>query len=132
MKQPETKKYDDAYKLFKKAFSDFIKKLKEKLNKLTIKSVIFSGSNPIINLEDNTVYAHDGSSGGVKKLTIKYPTSDFIATILFSTAKSGDITINFPEDSLFTGHRTLEFFNGEHWEINIHNKRVIATQIFEE
>lgn len=130
MKDPNTKKYEDALNPFQKAIEGFINKLISRLNKLTTKTVPFSNNTEIITLSDNTIYQYTGTEG-INELIIKYPDGDFISTILFSTNTYGKIQITFPVNTKFVGRRKLEFFNQEHWELNIHNGRVAASQIFE-
>ena len=129
-KVPNTKKYDDAFSAFKKSFTKFVNNLVDKINRLTTKTVLFSNSEYEVTLQDNTIYKYDGSDG-INKITIKYPDKEFISTIIFYTKASGDINIRFPEGTLFAGHVKLEFFNCEHWELNIHNGIVTAVQLFE-
>lgn len=129
-KSEKYKTYSTGYEAFKKAFVDFMKRLVTKLNTLTTKTVSFSTEAAELTMKDNTVFKYTGNTG-VSKLTIKYPEGDFISTILFSTAKSGTITANFPKGSTFVGRKKLEFFPKETWEINIHNKRIVAVQIFD-
>lgn len=128
---PKYKTYNKSYDKFKKSFESFIKKLVDKLNKLTTKTKLFYSDTGKLTLEDNTIFKYSGSIG-VTNLTIVYPEGDFNSTILFSTRKSGSVKITFPKDSLLVGRRKLEFFPQENWEINIHNGRIAAVQIFDD
>ena len=125
------KSYNDTYKKFQTSVNNFITKLTDKLNKLTTKTVTFDIDSGQLDLKDNTVFKYTGSSG-ITTLTLNYPQGDFISTVLFSTAASGSITVQFDDDTVFVGRKKLEFFPQETWELNIHNKRVVAVQIFEQ
>jgi hypothetical protein len=82
-----------------------------------------------IKLEDGTTHVYSGT-GGIRTLNIEYPEGSFMSTILFSTASSGDISISFPKGTIFAGSAPYEFFPGENWELNIHNKIVVGSQLF--
>lgn len=127
---PKYKSYTRAYNNFTTTFNNFISRLTAKLNSLTTKTETFNYESGTLKLADNTVFVYSGTNG-VSNLTIKYPDGDFVSTILFSTSKSGNVSINLPSDSVFVGRKNLEFFPQETWEINIHNKRIVAVQIFD-
>lgn len=122
--------YTKSYNSFKTAFTKFISQLMIKLNALTTKTITFSFESGVLKLIDNRIFVYTGSNG-VSNLTLEYPTEDFISTLVISTSKSGSVNINFPADSIFVGRKSLEFFPQEVWEINIHNRRVVAVQIFD-
>lgn len=125
---PDTKKYDNAYSKFKKAINTFIVKLQKKLDDLTIKTVTFNSNR--ITLKDNTIYQYNGPNG-LTNLTIVFPKGNFTSTVLFSTAREGEITITFKGDNVsYVGFNELRFFNSENWELNIQNGRIVGNQIF--
>jgi hypothetical protein len=121
--------YEEAFTNFKNSFEAMLKRISNKLDGMSIKTKRFSTNS--VTLENNTVHICTLPSG-VKELTIRYPAGDFISTVIFSTAKSGSIKINFPDSdrTSFVGTEKLEFFPSENWELNIHNGRVAGTQIF--
>lgn len=124
------KSYNQSCTSFKSAFNNFITRLSKKLDDLSITTKSFSNSSGKLTLENNTVFKYTGTTG-VSNLTIEFPDTSFISTIILYTAKSGNIQITFPKDAVFVGRRKLEFFPQEQWEISIHDKRVVAVQIFE-
>ena len=130
MKNPNTINYNKSYTNFKNAVNSFISKINNKLNSLTTTTKTFSKDSETITLADNQVFQYVGTKG-ISELIIKYPNEDFISTVIFSTANSGKIKVKFPSGTTFVGHKKLEFFNQETWELNIHNGRVAASQIFE-
>lgn len=77
-----------------------------------------------ITLEDNTTYSADEP---ISNLTIEYKTDNpnFIASIHFTLAAEGDITIKLPNTSGYIGGKP-NFANGERWELNIENKVVVG------
>ena len=112
-------KYIEAFTKFKVAFTRMVRNINDKLNDMTIKTEPFASAN--LTLKNNTVH-RCVLTNGVTELTLHYPEGDFISTVLFSTAKSGKIKINFPKDkTYFVGTEKLEFFPRENWELNIHN-----------
>ena len=127
VKKPNTKKYDEAYRSFSSSIETFIIKLVNKLNRLTLKVEKFSSSS--LTLKDNTLYVYNGS--GLSSLTLKYPSGNFISTILFSTSPTAtSIKVDFPSGTSFIGSAPYEFFPGENWELNIHNGTVVGGQIY--
>jgi hypothetical protein len=94
-----------------------------KIEDVLIKNLTF-GDNDVITVADNTIYK---ASEQISKLEIKYPTGDFICTVIFTIVSSGDITITLPE-SLYIGE-TPTFANGETWELNICNGIVVGGKI---
>lgn len=120
--------YDTALNNFKKKFVEFLSRFESKINNLTVKVEQFNSST--LTLKNNTVHVYAGGGGGVSSLTIKYPSGDFISTILFSTANSGAINITFPPDSKFMGSVPPKFYPAENWEISIHNGRVACAQLY--
>ena len=118
--------YKAKESLFITAVDTLLSSLKNRLNKLTTKSATFNTST--LTLEDNYVYVYNGA-GGVSSLHITYPDSDCVATVLFSTAKSGTIKVTFKQGTKFVGSAAYEFFPGENWELHIHNGRVVGSQI---
>ena len=74
-----------------------------------------------ITLADNTNYV---ASDVISNLTIIYPEGDFIASLTFTLASEGDITITLPESKYIGGAPT--FANGETWELNIKNGVVVG------
>lgn len=119
--------YEELYNNFKVAFKRMVETISKRLNDMTIKNKNFSSS--ILTVENNTVHRWN-LPYGVSNLTIKYPQGEFISTVLFSTAKSGNISIKFPEETTFVGTEKLEFFPSEDWEINIHNGRVVGARVY--
>ena len=109
---------------------NFLTNLTSKLELLTTTTKEFNTDSTTLMMEDNTVFVYTGSSG-ITSLTINYPSEgNFISTIIFSTAKNGSIEVNFPSGTQLVGRSRLEFFNSESWELNIHNGRVVAAQIY--
>ena len=82
--------------------------------------ITFTNGETLI-LSDNTEYI---ASGAISTLTIEYPDNEFLCTLEFTTASTGDITITLPE-SKYIGNPPV-FANGETWEINIRNGVVIG------
>lgn len=85
------------------------------------KSEVFSDLSTI-NLVDNTTYSADEP---ISNLKIQYSTTNFIASIHFTLAAEGDITITLPGTSKYIGG-TPTFANGETWELNIKNGVVVG------
>lgn len=127
-KNPNIKSYENSLATFKTAVNNFLSKLANKINNLSVKVVNFSESRVTLKIENNTIYKYTGKDG-ILELNLQYPSTDFICTILFSTSKSGSIKVNFPKDTSFAGNTNLQFFNAENWEINILNGIVSAVQI---
>lgn len=77
-----------------------------------------------ITLEDNTTYSADEP---ISNLTIEYKTDNpnFIASIHFTLAAEGDITIKLPNTSGYIGGAPT-FAKGETWELNIKNGVVVG------
>lgn len=73
-----------------------------------------------ITLADNTNYVADV----ISNLTIIYPEGDFIASLTFTLASEGAITITLPESKYIGG--TPTFAKGETWELNIKNGVVVG------
>lgn len=127
-KVPNTKQYDDAYTAFKKSLNSFINRLISKLDSLTTKTKTFSST--VLNLSDNTIHQYNGQSG-VSELKINFPKGNFVSTILFSTAKEGEINITFTDSrATYLGYNEIRFSNSENWELNIQNGRIVGSQIF--
>lgn len=113
---------------FLKDFKAFITRVVNKIESAFVKVEHFTGNE--ITLKNNVVHIRDGSNG-TTSLTIKYPKGDFVSTIIFTTARSGKIKVNFPESrTIFAGSGVLEFFPAETWELNIHNGRVTGTRLY--
>jgi hypothetical protein len=74
-----------------------------------------------ITLADNTNYV---ASDVISNLTIIYPEGDFIASLTFTLASEGAITITLPESKYIGGAPT--FAKGETWELNIKNGVVVG------
>jgi hypothetical protein len=74
-----------------------------------------------ITLADNTNYV---ASDVISSLTIIYPEGDFIASLTFTLASEGAITITLPESKYIGG--TPTFAKGETWELNIRNGVVVG------
>lgn len=119
--------YNQALVNFKKNFSAFLSRIENKLNNLTVKVKQFNSST--LTLENNTVYVYVGS--GLSSLNIRYPSGDFISTIIFSTVKSGSVNIIFPSGTKFVGSIPPKFYAAENWEISIHNGRVACAQLYD-
>jgi hypothetical protein len=118
--------YDDSRTNLLAAIDNLFTAIETKFNSVSTKEENFDGNQ--LALENNTIFVYNGS-GGVKTLNITYPSGNFISTILFSTASSGPISIKFPSNTRFVGSAPYEFFNGENWELNIHNGIVVGSTI---
>ena len=127
---PHKRNYESAVGNFQRKLTNFLTRLTNKLNQLTTKTETFSTDVTTLSLADNTVYHYTGSNG-ISSLTLVYPSGDFMSTVIFFTKSSGTITVNFGNNTQFVGHKKLEFFNNETWELSIHNGRVVAVQIFD-
>ena len=96
-----------------------VEDLKKKADKP--KKVIIDGG--ILDIEDNTIY-ETATGQAINNLHLSYPVDDFIASLTFTLADEGVITIMFP-DSKYIG-ATPTFANGETWELNIMNGVVVG------
>lgn len=121
------KNYNKACTNFKKSFTRMVKDICTKLNGMAIKTKSFNDDE--LTVENNTIHMCS-SKNGLNRLTIKYPQGEFISTIIFSTAKSGPIMVEFPSTTVFVGTEKLEFFPAENWELNIHNGRVVGARLY--
>ena len=120
--------YKTSEDKFLKAVDKTLTNVKDKISALTTKQSTFDGNT--LTLENNTVHVYTGP--GVKNLTIlKYPEGDFISTVLFSTYREGSVNVTFPTGTKFVGSAPYKFYPGENWELNIHNGRVVGSQLFE-
>lgn len=118
--------YKVSEKNFLGAVDKVLTSIKDKIGSLSTTESSFYGDT--LTLKNNTVHVYKGT--GIKNLTIKYPEGNFISTVLFSTANTGSIKVTFPADTKFVGSAPYEFFPGENWELNIHNGRVVGSQLF--
>ena len=95
----------------------------EDLNKKADKPKKVIIENSMLDLEDNTIY-ETAAGQTINNLHISYPGDDFIASLTFTLASEGPITITLPE-SKYIGD-TPTFANGETWELNIKNGVVVG------
>lgn len=94
----------------------------EDLNKKADKhNYVYFSNGDTITLEDNITYYTEGT---ISNLTIIYPSENFICSLEFTLASTGDITITLPESKYIGGAPT--FANGETWELNIKNGVVVG------
>ena len=121
--------YAEVMSNFKSAVKNFINTLDSKVNKVSLKNITSVDPKWTISLADSTIYVNNAKNG-ITDLTLHYPEGDFICTLIFTTAKSGTLNINLPENSVLVGRSRLDFFNNETWELNIHNGRIVAMQLF--
>ena len=122
--------YDNQFNSFKASVKEFLSKLTKKLERLTTTTKEFNTDSTTLMMEDNTVFVYTGKNG-ITSLKINYPSEgNFISTIIFSTSKDNRIEVTFPSGTQLVGRSRLDFFNSETWELNIHNGRVVAAQIY--
>jgi hypothetical protein len=93
---------------------------KEDIGNIETKKAMFSNGD-VITLDNNKMYYAENE---ISSLTINYPSGDFIASLEFTLASDGDITIMLPESKYIGGVPT--FANGEMWELNIKNGVVVG------
>lgn len=119
--------YEDYETEFLKSFDNALGSIEKNMGLLSVKEETFNGNT--LTLKNNTVHVYNGNDG-ISSLSISYPSGSFISTVLFSTAKSGKISVTFPSDTKFVGSSSYEFFPAENWELNIHNGRVVGAQLY--
>ena len=122
-----TPDYNTVLNNFQTAVKNALNSIEKKISSVGVTHETFDGDT--LTLKDNTVHVYSGKTG-VRNLHIDYPTGNFISTVLFSTATSGDIKITFKSGTKFVGASSYEFFPAEDWELNICNGRVVGAQIF--
>lgn len=120
--------YKESEKNFLLAVDKVLAGIENKLSSLSVTEKTFDDSIRTLTLENNTVYVYVGKNG-VSDLTINYPSENILATVLFSTANSGNIKISFKAGTRFVGSAPYEFFPGEDWELNIYNGVVVGSTI---
>ena len=89
-----------------------------------VSTQVTTGSN--ITLADNTEYRLTN----VTTLNLSYPTGDFECWMRLSFAASGDATVILPTGTKYIG-TTLDFKNGETWEMSIKDGVVISQKVGE-
>ena len=115
---------------FLTAAKNMLERLANKIDLALVKTKKFNNST--LTLESSVVHVYDGTTG-ISNLTINYPTTgEFMSTVIFFTARSGLITVNFPQGTQFAGLERMKFYPNETWELNIHNGRVAGTLITKE
>lgn len=77
-----------------------------------------------ITLADNITYY---ATEAINTLNVIYPKCNFISSVEFTLADSGDITIALPTSKYIGG--APEFANGETWELNIKNGVVVGGKV---
>ena len=87
-----------------------------------VSAQVTTGSN--ITLADNTEYRLTN----VTTLNLSYPTGDFECWMRLTFAASGDATVILPTGTKYIG-TTLDFKNGETWEMSIKDGVVIAQKV---
>jgi hypothetical protein len=122
--------YNQTVEKFNTELDNFLTNINNKINATTIKTETSTDVNWNVVLEDNHIYINNRKKG-ITDLKLIYPEGDFICSVIFKTATRGALNITLPEDTLLVGRSDLNFYNNEAWELNIHNKRVVAVQLFE-
>lgn len=118
---------ETAIDKFLTAAKSMLERLAKKIDLALVKTEKFN--NNMLELKSSVVHVYDGTTG-ISDLTIKYPAGgEFMSTVIFFTARSGSININFPSGTQFAGLERMRFYPGETWELNIHNGRVAGTLI---
>lgn len=93
---------------------------KEILDELKPQTVSFTDGETI-SVQDNTEYI---AKTDITSLTLIYPETPFICSLVFTVASEGDVTITLPSSQYIGGAPT--FANGETWELNIKNGVVVG------
>ena len=77
-----------------------------------------------IEVVNNTIYT---ATTPINNLTVIYPEDEFICSLNFTVANTGDVTITLPESEYIGGIPSLE--NGETWELNIQDGVIVGGRV---
>ncbi len=77
-----------------------------------------------IEVVNNTIYT---ATTPINDLTVTYPKDEFICSLNFTVADTGDVTITLPQSEYIGGAPSLS--NGETWELNIMDGVIVGGKV---